>query len=147
MERVYRRNFGEPAVDLFIAYFPSQRTGNTMHSPKNCLPGSGWDPVSSDRVEIPYRGGRASVNRYIIARGAERQLVLYWYQAHDRIIASEYTAKICLVVDAIRMSRTDGALVRIVTPIPPGEGLTKAQLRAESFAQQLVPSLETYIPN
>lgn len=145
-ERIYRRDLSEPGVDLFLAYFPTQRTGSTMHSPKNCLPGSGWNPVESGQAAIPYRGSQATINRYIIARGAERQMVLYWYQAHDRIVASEYSAKICLVLDAIRLNRTDGALVRIVTPIG-NEGTEAAQLRAELFARRIVPLLDAYIPN
>jgi EpsI family protein len=145
-ERIYRRDPVEPTVDLFMAYFPSQRTGNSMHSPKNCLPGSGWDPVESRQMTMPYRETQATINRYIIARGAERQMVLYWYQAHDRIIASEYSAKLCLVADAIRMNRTDGALVRIVTPIR-DETTNAAQIRAEAFARRIMPMLDTYIPN
>jgi EpsI family protein len=144
-QRIYRREMSEPPVDLFMAYFPSQRTGNTMHSPKNCLPGSGWDPVETHQIEIPYKGSQASVNLYVVARGAERQMALYWYQAHDRIVDSEYTAKLCLVADAIRMNRTDGALVRIMTPIG-NETNMAAQTRAEAFARQVMPMLDAYIP-
>lgn len=147
LSRLYTRS-GGPVVDLFIAYFPSQRTGATIHSPKNCLPGSGWTPTESSQLQIAVPGSAPmTVNRYIVARGDQRQLVLYWYQAHGRKVASEYWAKFYLVADAIRMNRTDGSLVRMVTPIGADEDLEAAQARAVGFAQQVVPQLAGYIPN
>jgi EpsI family protein len=148
LSRVYARSQAEPYIDFFIAYFPSQRTGDTIHSPKNCLPGSGWTPMESTEVVLPAPGMRpVHANRYIIAKGAERQLVLYWYQAHGRAVASEYWAKFYLVADAMRTNRTDGALVRIVTPLVAGEPLESAEARAVQFAQQILPSLNRYIPD
>jgi EpsI family protein len=146
--RVYRNSVvQEPYVDLFIAYFPSQRTGDTIHSPKNCLPGAGWSPVESRRTMITIPG-RASfpVNRYVIAKGGDRQLVLYWYLAHNRAVASEYWAKFYLVADSIRLNRSDGSMIRITTPLRPEESADTAQQRLLSFADQLVPSLNAYIP-
>ena len=137
----------EPYVNLFVAYFPTQRAGDTVHSPQNCLPGSGWTPIDAKRIEFaPGSGAPFVVNRYIIAKGLDRQLVLYWYQAHGRRVASEYFAKFYLVADAIRMNRTDGAMVRLVTPILPGEGSSKAELRAKRFAEVLIPELDRFIP-
>jgi EpsI family protein len=134
-------------IDLFIAYFPSQRTGSSIHSPKNCLPGSGWSPLQSGHVQLQLPGGRSiTVNRYLISKGMDRQLVLYWYQAHDRAIASEYWAKVHLVGDAIRMNRTDGALVRVTTPMAQGETLESAEQRVAGFAQDILPTLNDYIP-
>ncbi|MFY9948135.1 MAG: exosortase C-terminal domain/associated protein EpsI, partial [Candidatus Sulfotelmatobacter sp.] len=110
-----------PYVDLFLAYFPSQRTGDTIHSPKHCLPGAGWTPERNDQVTISLPGHSPfPANRYVIARAEARKLVLYWYWAHDRGVASEYWAKFYLVKDAIRMNRSDGALVRITTDMLPG---------------------------
>src|SRR4029077_11904945 len=81
----------DPTVNLYIAYFPSQRMGDTIHSPKNCLPGAGWLPVENDRISLPLPGHPPfPVNRYVIAKGDSRLLVLYWYWAHDRGVASEY---------------------------------------------------------
>jgi len=134
-------------VDLFIAYFPSQRTGNSIHSPKNCLPGSGWSPLQSGHAQIQGPDGRPiTVNRYLISKGMDRQLVLYWYQSHDRAIASEYWAKFYLVADAIRLNRTDGALVRLSSPIAQGETLESAERRLVGFAQYILPTLDEYIP-
>jgi EpsI family protein len=145
------RDYVNPAqhagLNLFIAYFPSQRTGDAIHSPKNCLPGSGWAPVSADHVmmNIP---GRApfSVNRYLIAKGDEQQLVLYWYWAHNRAVASEYTAKLYLVSDSIRMRRSDGALIRLVAPIAPNESLESAQNVLISFAGKVMSRIDAYVP-
>ena len=91
-------------------------------------------------------GGSIPVNRYIIQKGAERQVVIYWYQAHGRAVASEYWARFYLAADAIRLNRTDGALVRIVTPIASGENRESAEERAVQFAQQIAPSLSKYVP-
>lgn len=134
-------------VDLFIAYFPSQRTGDTIHSPKNCLPGSGWTPVRSDRVTIAVPGQAPFlVNRYVIAQAQQRQLVLYWYWAHNRAVASEYAAKFYLISDSIRMHRTDGSLVRLTTPIAENQSIESAQETLLSFSSQVVPLLNTYVP-
>jgi EpsI family protein len=137
----------QPFVDLFIAYFPSQRTGDTIHSPKHCLPGSGWLPVESSRVTLSLPGHSPfPANRYVIAKGDSRQLVLYWYWAHDRGVASEYWAKFYLVADSMRMNRSDGALVRITTPMYFAETAEAAQQRLLPFASDVAPLLDNYVP-
>jgi len=146
LSRVYSAP-GQPYVDFFVAYFPSQRTGDTIHSPKNCIPGSGWTPLESSRITITRADGTGiPANRYLIQKGADRQLVIYWYQAHGRAVASEYLAKFYLVADAIRMNRSDGSLVRVVTAIRDGEEAASAEKRAVSFAQQVIPMLNQYVP-
>jgi EpsI family protein len=146
--RVYQNSEKiQPYVDLYIAYFPSQRAGDTIHSPKNCLPGAGWAPVDSSRVRLTLPSHAPfNVNRYIIAKGDARQLVLYWYWAHDRGVASEYWAKFYLVADSIKMNRSDGALVRITTPIQAGESAAAAEQRMLPFASLVEPLLNDYIP-
>jgi EpsI family protein len=146
LSRDYRRSSMEPPVNLFIAYFPSQRTGDTIHSPKNCLPGSGWVPLTSDYISLRnVDGSQFPVNHYWIGKGMDQNVVLYWYQAHGRTTPSEYWAKAYLVGDAIRINRTDGALVRVVSPV--GEdGHEGAEARAITFAEETVPLLQTYIP-
>ena len=146
--RVYQsRALQQPYVDLFVAYFPSQRTGDTIHSPKHCLPGSGWLPVESSRLTLSLPGRtRFPANRYVIAKGDDRQLVLYWYLAHDRVVASEYWAKIYLVADSMRLNRSDGSLVRVTTPLRAGETTDAAQRRLLSFAGNVVPVLSNYVP-
>jgi len=147
LTRFYQRRLDGSYLDFFVAYFPSQRTGNTIHSPQNCLPGAGWTPTESGRFQLPgVSGNPITVNRYVLAKGADRVLVFYWYQAHGRVVASEYWAKFYLVADAIRLNRTDGALVRIVTPLPLGEDTQVAQRRALDFARLILPALDHHIP-
>ena len=146
LSRTYDDGHGQP-VGLFVAYFRSQTRGQTMHSPKNCLPGSGWMPVESLYATISTPAGPQVVNRYIIQRADRRAMVLYWYQAHGRVIASEYWAKFYLMWDAARLHRSDGSLVRIVTPIADNEMARDAELRATNFAHQVTSKLEGYIPH
>jgi EpsI family protein len=143
--RIYSsKNIG--LAQLYVGYYASQRTGDTIHSPKNCLPGAGWDPVQSGYATIPVPGGRQIVvNEYVIQQGLDKMLVFYWYQDRGRVIASEYSAKFWMVADAISRNRTDGALVRLVTPMPDDE--VDARARLMSFTQILFPHLESVIPN
>jgi len=148
LQRYYENtSVSQPDVDLFLAYFPSQRAGDTIHSPKHCLPGAGWLPTESSRISISLPGHSPfEANHYVIAKGGDRQLVLYWYWAHDRALASEYWAKFYLVADSIRLNRSDGALIRVTTPLLPGESVEAAQQRLLSFAGNVVPRLDRYIP-
>jgi len=148
LQRFYENtSASQPYVDLFLAYFPSQRAGDTIHSPKHCLPGAGWLPTESGRISISLPGRVPfEANRYVIAKGDDRQLVLYWYWAHDRALASEYWAKFYLVTYSIRLNRSDGSLVRVITPWLPGEAAEVAQQRLLSFAGNVVPRLDRYIP-
>jgi EpsI family protein len=137
----------QPYVNLFIAYFRSQRAGDTIHSPKNCLPGAGWTAVESTRISLALPGHAPfPANRYVISKGDARELVLYWYWAHDRGVASEYWAKFYLVKDSIQMNRSDGALVRITSPMRAGETTETAQQRLFPFASNVAPLLDSYIP-
>ena len=103
---------------MFVAAFRSQRNGKAPHSPKNCLPGSGWTQLSSDMYPVDIGTAQPIiVNRYVVQFGDQRSLVMYWYQSRDRVVASEYTAKFYVMADAIRLNRTDTALVRVVVPI------------------------------
>ena len=145
--RAYNNTANGEGANLFIAYFPSQRTGDTIHSPKNCLPGAGWTPVQSDQITMNVPGHAPFVaNRYVIAQAQQRQLVLYWYWAHNRAVASEYAAKFYLISDSIRMHRTDGSLVRVTTPIAENQSIESAQRRLLSFSSNVVPLLNTYVP-
>jgi len=146
--RIYRNQAKTmPYVDLYIAYFRSQRAGDTIHSPKNCLPGSGWSVLESRHAMLSIPGHVPfPVNRSIIAKGDARELVYYWYWAHDRGVASEYWAKYYLIADSIRMNRSDGALVRVTTPIYTGENADAAEQRLQPFVGDVVPQLRNYVP-
>lgn len=136
---------------LYIGYYQSQRQGDTMHSPLNCLPGAGWEPVSQSfySVNVPEGSAHRSieVNRYVIRKGLERQLVMYWYQAHGRVVASEYWGKFYLVADAMRMNRTDGALIRVTIPVASDDhGESKAEATAVKFVRAMFPRLTEFLP-
>jgi EpsI family protein len=142
--RFYFAN-GIAPVQLYVGYYASQKTGETIHSPKNCLPGAGWEPVRSRFATISVAGGRQIVvNEYVIQKDGNKQLVFYWYQGRGRITASEYAVKFWMVSDAISRNRTDGALVRLITPVNDGEA--SARMRLISFAQSLFPNLDAIIP-
>jgi EpsI family protein len=146
--RTYTQPQQPAPISLFIGYFPTQRTGQTIHSPKHCLPGAGWSFESSKYVDLTDAQGKPHrVGEYVIANGDARQYVIYWYQAHGRSVASEYWAKVYMVTDAMRMNRTDGALVRVITPMIPGESELRAKARAEAFTGQVAPLLSRYIPD
>lgn len=133
--RVYSQN-GQ-SLDLFIAYYAEQRSGESMHSPKHCLPGNGWEIWQYGSVDVPLKGRSVTVNKYSIHKGAERQVVLYWYQSGSRIIASEYVGKFLLMRDAVFDGRTDGALVRVILPDRSG-----AVEQAVAFASELIPEVQ-----
>ena len=145
--RDYRNAAYRTSIGLFMAYFPSQRMGDTIHSPKHCLPGAGWAPVRADRIMINFPTiGVIPANRYLIAKGEDRQLVLYWYWAHGRAVASEYAAKFYLVTDSIRMRRSDGSLIRVSTELAPNQDIETAQQEMISFAGNVVSRIDTYFP-
>jgi EpsI family protein len=142
------RSEAQPPLGLFIAYFPSQKTGDTIHSPNHCLPGAGWVPTQRQVVQVMRRDGSSfPANRYVVSKAGQRELVLYWYQAHGRAVSSEYWAKYYLVADSIRMNRSDGALVRLITPMFRGESPDAAQARVLDLGSQLLPILSRYIPH
>jgi EpsI family protein len=135
-------------ISLFIGYFPSQRTGQTMHSPQNCLPGAGWTFDSQRYASLQdINGKNYKVGEYVISNGEIKQFVIYWYQAHGRSIPNEYKAKLYMIADAIRMNRTDGALVRVITQVLPSESLESARERAVQFTRQMAPNLPRFIPD
>lgn len=142
--RYYFGASNEP-VQVYVGYYASQRTGDTIHSPKNCLPGAGWDPVWSGYASIQLANGRnIVVNEYVIQQDQDKQLVFYWYQGRGRVIASEYRAKFWMIADAIERDRTDSALVRLITPMDDGQG--RARERLVSFAKTIFPSLDQLLP-
>jgi EpsI family protein len=148
LNRVYADPSSGAKAILFIAYFKTQRTGAEPHSPKNCLPGTGWEPVETPGViPIPVAGRPAPivVNRYVVARGDAQSVVLYWYQSHGRIIASEYAAKLWLIADAIHYRRSDTALIKVVVPV--GGSSDFAARTATGFVQAVYPLLAVQFPD
>ncbi len=155
LTRAYFRS-ARSGVGLYIGYYRSQRQGDTIHSPLNCLPGSGWEPLSKSTLPIAVGGstseapeGRIFVNRYVVQKGLDRELVLYWYQSHGRVVASEYLSKFYLIADAVRLNRTDAALVRVIARVPSNveDGEAHAEREAVQFVKALFPRLGGYLPS
>ncbi|MBZ5667242.1 MAG: VPLPA-CTERM-specific exosortase XrtD [Acidobacteriia bacterium] len=137
----------QPPINLYIAYFPTQKAGDTIHSPNHCLPGAGWVPTSRTIIQLTRPDGSSfPVNQYVVSKAGDRQLVLYWFQAHGRAVASEYWAKYYLVADAIRLNRSDGGLIRLMSPMYRGETPEAAQARILQLGSQFFPLLDSYIP-
>src|SRR5579864_6360473 len=136
----------EKAANLFVAFFKSQRAGQTPHSPKNCLPGSGWVWTVSDTIPVNVPGrDPIQINRYIVSKGEDRSVVLYWYQSRDRVVASEYKAAAFVALDALRYNRTDTSLVRVVVPIVKGQQDAATETGVE-FIQAFFGTLRQFFP-
>jgi EpsI family protein len=134
------------AVGLFVAWFQSQRAGASQpHSPKVCLPASGWIPAVTGEITLATAAGAITVNRYIVVNHGQRDVVLYWYEGPHRVTAGEWAAKFWLVADALRDKRTDTALVRVVAQSGDG-GDQAATAAASGFAQSLYPLLRENLP-
>lgn len=147
LNRLYADPQSRAGASLFIAYFKTQRTGQSPHSPKNCLPGSGWEPEATGYLDVAVRGEAAPIriNRYVVSHGDEKSVVLYWYQSRRRVIASEFSAKFWLVMDSIRYHRSDTALVRITVPVANND-VQGATRTGANFVQTLFPELKAYLP-
>jgi EpsI family protein len=147
------RGPGGSELGLYVGYHASQRQGASIHSPLNCLPGAGWIPATSERPEIvvPAAGAPRTiqVNRVVIEKGLERQLVYYWYQSQGRVVASEYAGKFYSVVDAVRRNRTDAALIRVMVPVAgtDTQALVDSDRRALDFVAVLFPQLSSFLPD
>lgn len=156
VDLVYERS-GEGSVGLYIAYYPSQEAGTAVHSPLNCLPASGWSSGEREVVPLADMGigdrqlnrapGAGALNRVVVRKGSAQLLVVYGYASHGRVVASEYWGKAYLVLDAIRMHRTDTALIRMTTAIGADEGDERgAEMRMRRFVQKFWPVLARSLP-
>ena len=146
---VLLREYRDPAghsIGLYVSYFERQRQGEANHSPRHCLPGAGWQPVREERVPYSLVAGPTAplVNQVVFAKDQSRQLVLYWFRERDRVVASEYLVKLYLIWDSLLRRRTDGALVRVSTPVSGSE--TEAQERLRGFLHLALPDLDRILP-
>ncbi len=146
LTREYASQSGIPVL-FYIAFFNSQRYGQAPHSPKNCLPGEGWEPVESSTIEVPVAGWPAPIliNHFVVQHGDDKEVTLYWYQSHNRIIAHEFAAKFWLVVDSIRYNRSDSSLVRVIVRVREDDvdGATRTGV---GFVQAMFPALVRQLP-
>lgn len=145
-DHINRRYFSQQAVaDLYVGFYRSQRQGDSIHSPQNCLPGAGWQPVGHERLQLPVGNGRSiPVNRYVIQKELDQQVVLYWFQGRGRVVANEYANRAYLVFDALRTGRSDGALVRVMSPVL--TSLEGAKASTAAFAGAIYPHLTESLP-
>jgi EpsI family protein len=147
LSRTYVHKSTGSTANLFVAWFQSQRSGASQpHSPKVCLPASGWTPSVTGEITIDIPDGAITVNRYIVVNRSERDVILYWYQGPHRVTAGEWEAKLWSIVDGIREQRTDTALVRVVVQVGP-TGDEVATAVATGFAQGLFPLLRENLPS
>jgi EpsI family protein len=145
-EHIHRRyvRAGAAPIGVYIGYYGSQRQGDAIHSPQNCLPGAGWHPLERTTETLKIAGSQVGVNRFVIANGLDRQVVFYWYQGRGRVIANEYANKLMLMFDAARVGRTNGGLVRLMTPV--GTSVDAATGELSAFAGRLLVDLNRYLP-
>lgn len=132
------------AYTVYVGYYETQRQGRTIHSPKNCLPGAGWEALTSSTLAIPTAQGTKRVNRYLLQNDKQLALVLYWYQGRGRIEANEYRVKWNLLQDSALRTRSDEALVRIIVPVRGSQD--EAQALAAKVATQLIPAVGKALP-
>jgi EpsI family protein len=146
LNRVYVDRATGTLASLFIAFFKTQKTGVAPHSPKVCLPGSGWEPTESGMlaIAVPGRAEPIQVNRSVIVNGERRSVVLYWYQTHNKVIADEYRAKLNTILDSLQFRRSDTSIVRIIVPESPG---VNAEAEARQMAQQSFAAIRELLPH
>ncbi len=147
----YSRATDRLPVNLYVAYYASQRKGASAHSPKSCMPGDGWRIGDFEQRQVSdlmtAKGSSLIVNRTVISKGNSRQLVYYWFQQRGRIITNEYLVKLYLFWDALTQQRTDGALVRLVLTLPEGSDEAEADKKMADFLIAIFPTLEQYVPS
>lgn len=140
---------GPVPVNFFLAYYPSQRKGHSVHSPRSCIPGGGWEMMQVDQRRIDNvdgAGGSLFVNRVVIAKGTLQQVVYYWFQQRGRLLTNEYAVKWMIFWDALTQNRTDGAMVRLVTAVVPGESPDAAEDRLAEFVRAVYDQVDDFVP-
>jgi len=143
--RVFSDSSARAAFSVYVGYYEAQSQGKSIHSPKNCLPGAGWEPLSSGQTTVPTPRGAFRVNRYVLANGSRTAVVYYWYQGRGRIQASEYAVKWDLLRDKAVRGRSEEALVRIVVPYTGGR-LAAADSLALQIGAGLVGEVQRQLP-
>jgi EpsI family protein len=144
--RSFKLPDGTERFSLYAGYYASQRQGRTIHSPKNCLPGSGWEPLAATIITVGTSAGAVPVNRYVLANGGHRALVYYWYQGRGRVEADEYRVKFQLLRDAAFRGRSEEALLRVVVPLRNGVTEADADAIAQGVAGAVVPAMDAVLP-
>jgi len=145
--REYRDKDGYP-LWLYIGYYESQAEGEIIHSPKHCMPGSGWNAIKTETISLPddptHNNSSIEINRMVLQKGLEKQLAHYWYQSRGRVVADEYADRAYMILDSILKKRSDGALIRITGP---GDNLPEDIKKQQIFVGELLQNLNLYLPN
>ncbi len=143
-QRVYLAPDGR-TVNAYVGYYASQKSGATYHSPQNCLPGAGWTMRDPDRIEISTPNGKTfTANRYVVENGADREILIYWYEGRGRTEASEYRDKLQTIFDSVLRRRSDGSMVRVMTTI--GKDENAANQSAVKLAAEIEDQLPAFVP-
>ncbi len=147
LNRIYINPERTSSAFLFVAFFKTQRNNQAPHSPKNCLPANGYEPVESGHIDVavPGRAQPIEINRYLTVRGEEKSVTLYWYQSHDRVIAGEFSARFWLIADSIRYHRSDTSLVKVVVPVRDNDAAAATQT-AIDFVKAVFAPLSRQLP-
>lgn len=146
---VHYRNQQGKDVDFYVAYYESQRKGESIHSPETCLPGGGWVFSQAGRMFVPSgltNGSTMPVMRAFMEKSGAKQLSYYWFPARGRILTNLYQMKLYTFWDSLTKHRTDGALVRLITPVYENEDVKEAEARLQEFTKEIVPALNEYLP-
>jgi exosortase D (VPLPA-CTERM-specific) len=144
------RAAGESPVNFYVAYYRSQRKGQSAHSPRTCIPGGGWEITSLRTVEVPTNDTATTalrVNRLVIQKADAKQIVYYWFKQRDRVLTNEYLVKVFLVWDALARQRTDGALIRLSASVPPGHDEDEADRTLVDFTEAVNPLMSRFVPD
>ena len=144
--RVFGGDSGMTRLSLYVGYYEAQSRGKTIHSPKNCLPGAGWEPVESSELPVDVGSYRFTVNRYVLENRGRRALVYYWYQGRSRIASNEYKVKWEQIRDRAIAGRSDEALVRIVVPVTPAIDINAADSIAVQVTRDIVMPIFASLP-
>jgi len=144
--RVFSGDTGTVRLSIYVGYYEAQSRGKTIHSPKNCLPGAGWEPVESESLVLDAQGYQFPVNRYVLENKGHRAVVYYWYQGRGRVSANEYLVKWEQVRDRALAGRSDEALVRILVPVTPGLTLGGADSMAVDVSKAIIRPIYTSLP-
>jgi len=143
--REYRDKAGYP-LWLYIGYYESQTEGEIIHSPKHCMPGSGWNVIREDSVSLPNPTDKKSsivINQMLLQKGLEKQIAHYWYQSRGRVVANEYADRVYMIIDSILKRRSDGALIRITGS---GDNLQEDIKKQKKFIAYLLNSINSFLP-
>ncbi len=139
------KNDNEDVISMYIGYYESQKQGEIIHSPKNCMLGSGWQPIDISEIDISLDSREIPVMKMIVERRSQKQVVIYWYQSGNRAVANEYFQRLYFIHDSIRYNRTNAAFIRFISPVS-GDVYEGSLQLLTNFIKEIMPLLNEYLP-